>query len=81
MRQESQKHPGTRVVSLFLATMLCSTAAGAPTRPICGRLSEHDGLSVLDLWGTPAEAGYAHGYLLAERIVPLFDGYVLDPHL
>jgi hypothetical protein len=49
-----------------------------PAKPLCGRLSEHGGLSVLELWGTPEEAGYAHGFLLAEEIVALFDGYVLD---
>lgn len=33
-----------------------------------GRLEMHDGLRVLRVWGTPAERGYAHGYLLATDI-------------
>lgn len=55
-------------------------AAHSPTSSqLCGRLSQRDGLRVLELWGTPEQAGYAQGYLLAESIVALFDGFVLDP--
>ena len=50
----------------------------SPSPPLCGRLTEHKGLPVLELWGDAEQAGYAHGYLLAEKIVRLFDGYVLD---
>lgn len=35
---------------------------------LCGRLVEQDGHRVLCLWGTPEQAGYAHGYLLAEDV-------------
>lgn len=49
-----------------------------PAQPLCGRLTDCEGLTVLELWGTPEQAGYAHGFLLAEEIVRLFDGYVLD---
>lgn len=54
----------------------------APVLPapaaLCGRLSDFHGLRVLELWGSPREAGEAHGYLLAPDIVALFDGYILD---
>ncbi len=57
-------------------------AALAPSASqVCGRLSQRDGLRVLELWGTPEQAGYAQGYLLAESIVALFDGFVLDPKI
>ena len=46
---------------------------------VCGRLGECGGLAVLAVWGTPEEAGFAHGYLCAEAIVRLFDEAVLDP--
>lgn len=50
-------------------------------RPLCGRLAAHDGLPTLELWGTPEQAGYAHGFLLARHIVDLIDGYMLDPRI
>ena len=79
------------IVVMIAATCGCVTTADtgiqidqaltpAP-RPLCGRLSEYRGLPVLELWGTPEQAGYAHGYLLAESIVSLIDGYMLDPKI
>lgn len=48
---------------------------------LCGRLTRHDGLPVLELWGAPADAAYAHGWLLAEQIVELVDGFMLHPEI
>ncbi len=78
--------PGRVLSAALLAAALASGVCGsdpaqAPSEPLCGRLSKHEGLRVLELWGTPAQAGYAHGYLLAEEIVRLFDGYVLDKRI
>ena len=53
-------------------TVLCAEA------PICGRLCEIDGVRVLHLWGSSHERGYAHGYLLGEDILRLFDGYLKE---
>lgn len=53
-------------------------ASPAPSTNVCGRLLERDGLPVLELWGEPEQAAYAEGWLLADRLVPLFDDYVLD---
>lgn len=52
---------------------------GTPQTPagLCGRLLERDGLPVLELWGEPEQAAYAEGWLLGDRLVPLFDDYVL----
>ena len=50
----------------------------SPPKALSGRLSWHENLPVLELWGDHAAAGYAHGWLLAADIVALFDGYVLD---
>ncbi|RMF85721.1 MAG: hypothetical protein D6744_01000, partial [Planctomycetota bacterium] len=55
--------------------------APAPPRPLSGALSEYGGLRVLELWGSPADAGYAHGYLLADDMVALFDEYILDERI
>jgi len=38
-----------------------------------GRIETHQGLRVLRVWGTPAERGYAHGYLLAEDICKMMN--------
>lgn len=46
-----------------------------------GRRAVDRGLTLVEVWGTPAQAGYAHGYLLAEQIVALFDAYLLDPRI
>lgn len=54
-------------------------AQNPAAQPLCGRLSEHQGLPVLEVWGTPEQAGYAHGYLMAEPLVRLFDDFVLSP--
>ncbi|RIK68085.1 MAG: hypothetical protein DCC65_04470 [Planctomycetota bacterium] len=45
---------------------------------LTGRLSEVDGVPLLVLWGTQYERGFTHGYLLAEKIVGLFDGYLRE---
>jgi hypothetical protein len=64
-------------------TLAAASRADDPqsSKPLCGRLTQHQGIPVLELWGTPEQAGYAHGYLLAERIVRLLDEYVLSERL
>lgn len=53
--------------------------AGGKSAPISGKVARLGDISVLDLWGGPEQAGYAHGYLLAVQIAALFDDYILDP--
>ena len=36
-----------------------------------------DGKKILKIWGTHSERGYAYGYLMAENIKDVFEGYVL----
>lgn len=56
--------------------------AVAPAPPsVTGRLTQRDGLTILEVWGTPSEAGFAHGYLTASTILELFDEAVLDPQV
>jgi hypothetical protein len=51
--------------------------AGEPSAArVNGTLVEIDGVPVLRIWGTPQERGYAQGYLLADRIVPLLDAFI-----
>jgi hypothetical protein len=60
--------------------VLPAASAGEPAVPagLCGRLGDCGGVPVLEVWGTPEQEARAHGYLMAERILDLFDGYVLD---
>lgn len=43
-------------------------AAPTSTQPLHGRIVDLGGLKVLHVWGTPAERGYAHGFLLASEV-------------
>ncbi|MBL8723205.1 MAG: hypothetical protein JNK49_04125 [Planctomycetes bacterium] len=43
-------------------------AAGAPERAVHGRVERLGDLTLLRVWGTPAERGFAHGKLLATEI-------------
>ncbi len=63
-----------RRLVLFLTILLLLPLTGLradedATPAIRGELVERDGLTVLKLWGTPYERGFAHGYLCAEDIV------------
>lgn len=63
------------VLTAALALMPCARAAepddGAVLvqGPVTGRLQTIDGQRVLSLWGTPRERGYAHGWLMADRLM------------
>src|SRR5690606_32399927 len=43
-----------------------------------GELLTIDGIRILRLWGTPAQMGHAHGFLLRDSILEVVDGYALD---
>jgi Acyl-coenzyme A:6-aminopenicillanic acid acyl-transferase len=65
---------------LFLAALLAAALAPAQadSRPAPkGTLSVEKGVRVMRLRGTPAEIGYAHGFLLAAEIVEGFETYVV----
>ena len=62
------------LIALFL---LASARAEAPATTEHGKLTEFQGLPVLELWGTRDEMAYAHGYLMAPRIMPLIENFML----
>lgn len=64
---------------LVPGVLALATWASAAPPDLCGRLSDEHGIRVLELWGSPAEAGFAHGYLLAEDLMGMFDATLLDP--
>ena len=65
-------------VAFCLASTCFAIDEAKPGAPLCGRQSELQGLPVLELWGSPRQAGYAHGFLLADEIVRLIDEFMLD---
>jgi len=43
-----------------------------------GALRWIKGLPVLQLWGTPEERGFAHGYLVGRQIIDFFEFYIIE---
>lgn len=67
------------LVSLVALTLPTSAYADEGAKPeINGTLTEIEGMTVLRVWGTPHERGYAHGYLMAEQIAAILDQYLRD---
>lgn len=54
---------------LFLALVVPYAFSEEEAPKITGKFYTKDGVKVLELWGTPRERGFAHGYLLATEIV------------
>ncbi|MCO6438859.1 MAG: hypothetical protein J5J06_17330 [Phycisphaerae bacterium] len=52
---------------LALLIICSSTLAAGPK--VNGRLESFGNISALRVWGTPKEMGFAHGYLLADRVL------------
>ena len=66
------------LVLLGLAAVTAGAAADDDASPaVQGRFLKYSGLRVLEVWGGPADTGYAHGYLLADDVLKLFDEYLL----
>ena len=64
------------IVSLVIC-IICSAPAGAAEPKVNGFLHEVNGQRILHVWGTHYEMGYAHGYLLADDIMQMFNDYIL----
>ena len=73
---------GRGIAAICLLAILAAdrSALGAPPQ-LTGTLQTVNGVRVLKLWGTPYERGYAHGYLLGQDIVEVFEAAVLDPRV
>lgn len=79
------------LISLFIIGNGCSndTKSTNPEKPegewlpateqVNGSITKVDGITVLKLWGTNSEMGYAHGYLMAPAFVAMLDEYLVDP--
>jgi len=61
------------VCLLLVGSTLFGEEPAPMAAAVSGRLSEIDGVTVLHVWGTPREQGYAIGTLLGREIVSLYD--------
>jgi hypothetical protein len=60
-----------RAVRGLAVLAFCAAAVAQQTvavRAVHGRLEQHGGIELLRVWGTPAERGYAHGFLLGKEV-------------
>ncbi len=55
--------------------------AAIPGSKVTGRLETIEGMQVLSVWGTLEERSFAEGYLMAEAIHDLVDGFMLSPQV
>lgn len=77
----------TRTGILRITAILLAAGAQAQTPPasqpgpveVYGRFQMAYNIPVLEVWGTPEEAGFAQGFLLAPKILALFDDYASNP--
>ena len=55
------------MIKLLLAILLAATSVSAA--PVQGRIDQTTDLRIVHVWGTPAEMGYAHGWLVGDDFV------------
>jgi len=59
----------------FVLVLAVSFVLSPLAAQCCGELSSVGDKTILQVWGTHAERGYAQGYLLAPRIMQIFSSY------
>ena len=65
----------------FLILIIFSTIIISIFGQVNGFITDVNGKTVMKVWGTHEERGYAHGYLVAERFLQVFDNYVIGTML
>jgi hypothetical protein len=63
--------------TIYILLLLLAFSAGLWSQ-VNGELVQQDGKTVLHVWGTHAQRGYAHGYLLSEPIMQIFNNYIFQ---
>jgi hypothetical protein len=66
------------VLVVVAAGSIPAQAGDGNPSEVNGTLTEIEGMTVLRVWGTPHERGYAHGYLMAEQIAAMLDQFLED---
>ncbi len=65
-----------RAMMLMLVLMIVGT--GVFAQDVNGDVSIVNGVTVVRLWGTHYERGYAQGYLMPDQVEETFSGFGLD---
>ena len=72
------KTKSTFIKTIIISTMCMFFALNSTAQNVNGEiLYDTNNLVVLKVWGTHAERGYAHGYLLGEKIREVVIGYLI----
>jgi len=67
------------VLSLTLAFGAgCGNDAPIPRSPIASEVGTQHGITVLVLRGSHSERGYAHGFLIGDRVKEVYDGFFIQ---
>jgi hypothetical protein len=61
--------------AIYLILLLTAFNAGLVAQ-VNGELVQQEGKTVLHVWGNHQQRGYAHGYLLSEPIMQIFEDYI-----
>jgi len=61
--------------TILLITLLLLALSGFTQ--VNGSLTTVEGKTILKVWGTHSQRGFAHGYLLAHPMLDIFNGYIL----
>ena len=71
------------VLAMILSAFVGCSKESSPAKPnnppsveVNGTLTEYQNISVIRMWGTDREKGFAHGYLLADYIVNMLDNMI-----
>jgi hypothetical protein len=62
----------------FLVGILAGIPAVSGRMTVNGEITHIDSFRVLRVWGTHEQMGFAHGYLLGDEIVELFERYIMS---
>ncbi len=63
--------------TVVIIVSFCHFLVAPVSAQVNGTLEDIEGKTVLTVWGTHEERGYAHGFLLAEESKEIFQSYVL----
>jgi len=77
MRRSTSTLPRSLAGALCALSLAMLPGPSAAEQAVNGTLRDGGDHQVLHVWGTHYEMGYAHGYLLADRVKALAEGYIL----
>jgi hypothetical protein len=64
---------------IAVCAVLIGPAVAADDPPVNGLLWQNEGQTLLHVWGTPHEMGFAHGYFLGAGVMELMRVYAFPP--